>query len=82
MRPLPYIAMLGALLVGAVASCIYPVSGQPTEDGGAVICVKVEPPPDAGAPPEPGMVSPAPVMRYVPMHAPVGTVVTPAASAP
>ncbi len=63
------IPILGFTLGIFIASCIYPVSGQPTEDGGAVICVKIEPPPDAGAQQGAG-----PTMVYVPVHAPAGTV--------
>lgn len=65
----------------AVAGCIRLISAEQLEDGSAVMCVRIEPT-DAGAAQEPGVASAGPAMRYVPAHAPVGTVVAPAASAP
>ncbi len=72
---------LFALMV-VTAGCLRLISAEQLEDGSSVMCVRIDPPPDAGAPQDPGSVSAAPAMRYAPMHAPVGTVVTPAASAP
>ena len=70
------------LVMIATAGCLRLISAEQLEDGSSVMCVRIEPTADAGAPQDPGSVSAAPVMRYVPMHAPVGTVVSPAASAP
>ncbi len=67
---------IALLLSGAAtAGCLRLISAEQLEDGSAVFCAKVEPPPapqDAG--PDAVGVSSAPAMRYVPVHAPVGTV--------
>lgn len=62
------------------AGCIRLISAEQLEDGSSVFCAKVEPTPtkDAGPGAAPTI---APAMRYAPVHAPVGTVVTPAQSA-
>jgi hypothetical protein len=52
----------------ATAGCIRLISAERLEDGSAVMCVRVEPTPDAGA----DASSITPTMRYVPAHAPVG----------
>lgn len=74
-RPLTYSLTLAALLGLLLVSCIRLISAEPLENGGAVLCVKVDPPPDAG--PDTG-VSPVPALRYVPVPTPLP--VSPASS--
>lgn len=65
-------AALGLLLVVVTtAGCLRLISAERLEDGSAVMCVRVEPT-DAGA--DADGVSAAPAMRYVPAHAPEGSV--------
>lgn len=75
------IAVAGLFLaMAATAGCIHLISAEQLEDGSSVMCFRVEPTPtvDAGPGDPPSI---GPTMRYVPVHAPVGTVVTPAQSA-
>lgn len=52
----------------ATAGCISWMSAEPQADGGAVVCAKVMPTPDAGVDAAPGAASIAPTMQYVPVH--------------
>lgn len=74
-RPLKAQLAVAALLVAmiVIAGCLRLISAERLEDGSAVMCVRVEPTPDADAGEE-GGVSAAPAMRYVPAPSLVGTV--------
>lgn len=61
------------------AGCIRLISAEQLEDGSAVMCFRAEPTPTADAGPGAAPTI-APALRYGLVHAPVGTVVTPAAS--
>lgn len=70
-------ALLAPLLA---AGCIRLISAEQLEDGSAVMCFRAEPTPTADAGPGAAPTI-APALRYGLVHAPVGTVVTPARSA-